>query len=106
MKFSQVCYCNSARRCYTKDVANITPWRKKAGELLTKKAKFNTYLDEDLIKDVKTTAVWQSRRPAGLVTDALNIYLAIANHGDLLEDLTKEANNGLLADLIVKKLSK
>lgn len=73
---------------------------------MTKKAKFNTYLDEDLIKDVKTTAVWQSRRPAGLVTDALNIYLAIANHGDLLEDLTKEADSSSLSDVIVAKLTK
>lgn len=95
-----------AKECYTKDVVNITPWRKKAGELLTKKAKFNTYLDEDLIKDVKTTAVWQSRRPAGLVTDALNIYLAIANHGDLLEDLTREADSSSLPDVIVAKLAK
>lgn len=95
-----------AKECYTKDVVNITPWRKKAGEFLTKKAKFNTYLDEDLIKDVKTTAVWQSRRPAGLVTDALNIYLAIANHGDLLEDLTREADSSSLSDVIVAKLTK
>lgn len=41
------------------------------------KAKFNTYLDRDLIRWVKLTAVKQHRRPAPLITDALTIYRGI-----------------------------
>lgn len=55
------------------------------------KAKFNTYLDQNLIKWVKLTAVKQQRRPAPLITDALGLYRKLVDSPGLYDRLVKEA---------------